>query len=71
MNRTDTTDSADTAAHARHVRFGSLPELIPYSAMVEEVPATPQAGDGFDPERSWLYHSCIALDLGIQKEREF
>ena len=61
----DAPDSVDVAAQARRARFGHLPEPIPYSAMVEEQPATPRAGDGYDEERSWLYYSCVALDLAF------
>jgi hypothetical protein len=60
-----TTADADGDAQARRARFGKLPEPVPYSAMVEEQPATPKAGDGYDAERSWLHHSCVALDLGF------
>lgn len=56
---------ADGAEQARHARFGTLPERIPYAAMVEEQPATPKAGDGYAEERSWLHYSCVALDLGL------
>ena len=68
MNTTDaakTADTANRAARARHARFGTLPERIPFSAMVAEVPAPPKAGDDYDPERSWLHYSCVALDLGF------
>jgi hypothetical protein len=72
MELTSTTDNiADTKAdaggdaRARRARFGRLPEPVPYSAMVEEQPATPKIGDGYDAERSWLHYSCVALDLGF------
>lgn len=55
---------ADAAAQARHARFGTLPEPIPLSALVAEVPATAKAGADYDAERSWLHYSCLALDLG-------
>lgn len=58
-------ENTDVAARARRARFGTLPEHIPYSAMVEEQPATPKAVDGYSEERSWLYYSCVALDLGL------
>ena len=60
-----TATPADGAEQARHARFGTLPERIPYAAMVEEQPATPKAGDGYAEERSWLHYSCVALDLGL------
>ena len=59
--------SKDTAAAARRARFGTLPEPVPYSAMVEEqsVSAGSRAGDDYNAERAWLFHSCVALDLGF------
>jgi len=62
---TNVTDAAERAAQLRRARFGSLPEQIPYSAMVEEQPATPRAIDGYSEERSWLHYSCVALDLAF------
>ena len=62
---TTTATAEDTAAAARRARFGTLPEPIPYAAMVEEQPATPKAVDGYDEEKSWLHYSCVALDLGL------
>jgi hypothetical protein len=61
----DTDTTVDAAAQARRARFGTLPGPIPYSAMIEEQPATPRAGDGYDAERSWLHYSCVALDLAF------
>jgi hypothetical protein len=62
----DTTDTTiDAAAQVRRARFGTLPEPIPYSAMIEEQPATPRADDGYDAEHSWLHYSCVALDLAF------
>ena len=60
----DADAAADAAAQARHARFGTLPEPIPLSALVAEVPATAKAGADYDAERSWLHYSCLALDLG-------
>lgn len=64
MNENSTVDSA---AEARRARFGALPEPVPYSAMVEEQPAGARnrAGDRYNEERAWLFHSCVALDLGF------
>jgi hypothetical protein len=59
------TDTDDKAASVRRARFGKLPEHIPYSAMVEEQPATPKAVDGYDPESAWLHYCCVALDLAF------
>jgi hypothetical protein len=64
-NTADTTADAGGDAQARRARFGKLPEPVPFSAMVEEQPATPKIGDGYDAERSWLQYSCVALDLGF------
>lgn len=57
--------AVDAAAKARKARFGTLPEPIPFSALVEEVPATPKSATDYDAERSWLHYSCLALDLGF------
>ncbi|HET9171279.1 MAG TPA: hypothetical protein VFN97_17700 [Actinospica sp.] len=65
MNTTRTPETEDAAAEVRHARFGHLPEPIPYSAMVEEQPATPKPVDGYDEEHSWLHYSCVALDLAF------
>lgn len=62
---TATAETTDAAAQVRRARFGTLPEPVPYSAMVEEQPATPKATDGYDAEHAWLYYSCVALDLGF------
>lgn len=62
---TTRTAVADAAAQARHERFGTLPDPIPFSALVEEVPAAAKAGADYDAERSWLHYSCLALDLGF------
>jgi len=58
-------NTVDTAAEARQARFGRLPEPIPQSAMVQELPAVPKGGDDYNAERAWLFHSCVALDLGF------
>ncbi|CAG7641090.1 hypothetical protein [Actinacidiphila bryophytorum] len=63
MESTGTRDSA--AAAARHARFGSLPERIRYEDMVQEQRSTPVTGDAYDPERSFVSWSCVALDLGL------
>jgi hypothetical protein len=57
--------TVDSAALARQARFGKLPERISYSDMVEEKAPSPKAGDGYDPEASWMQFSCLALDLGL------
>jgi hypothetical protein len=63
----DTGSTTDAAATARRARFGALPEPVPFSAMVEEQPASPRnrAGDEYMNERSWLSHACVALDLAF------
>ncbi|WEP00917.1 hypothetical protein A6P39_042930 (plasmid) [Streptomyces sp. FXJ1.172] len=64
MNKDVTTDSD---AAARHARFGRLPERIRFEDMTEEVEAAPGGGGkaAYDPEGSWKYYSCLALDLGL------
>lgn len=55
-----------TAAAARHARFGKLPERIRFEDMAEEAEVTPRGGaTAYNPEGSWKYYSCLALDLGL------
>lgn len=63
----NSTTTVDTAAQARRERFGTLPEPIPFSALVEEHAVGPRnrAGDEYSAERAWLFHSCVALDLAF------
>ncbi|MFB6674225.1 hypothetical protein ACFCWG_17830 [Streptomyces sp. NPDC056390] len=58
---------AEAATAARHARYGKLPVRIRFEDMTEEVEAEVNVGAraGYDPERSWNYHSCLALDLGL------
>ncbi|MER6982652.1 hypothetical protein [Streptomyces carpinensis] len=64
MKKELTTDAA--AAELRHARFGRLPERIRFDQMTEEVEAAPGGVKGsYDPEGSWKYYSCLALDLGL------
>ncbi|MFF4397423.1 hypothetical protein [Streptomyces sp. NPDC001480] len=54
------------AAAARRARYGRLPEPIRFEEMTEEVDAAPSgAVNSHDPEGSWKYYSCLALDLGL------
>ncbi|KOV92949.1 hypothetical protein [Streptomyces sp. NRRL B-3648] len=56
----------DAAAAARHARYGRLPERIRFEDMTEAAEASPGAVRGaHDPEGSWKYYSCLALDLGL------
>ncbi|MFD8223174.1 hypothetical protein ACFV16_03265 [Streptomyces massasporeus] len=58
--------STDTAAAARHARFGKLPERIRIEDTVEGAKATPGGrANAYDPEGSWKFYSCLALDLGL------
>jgi hypothetical protein len=58
--------SADIAAAVRHTRFGKLPERIRFEDMAEEAEAAPRGGaNAYNPEGSWKYYSCLALDLGL------
>lgn len=63
----NSTTTVDTAAQARRERFGTLPEPIPFSDLVEEHEVGPRnrAGDEYNAERAWLFHSCVALDLAF------
>ncbi|WP_331737682.1 hypothetical protein [Streptomyces sp. NBC_00019] len=66
MNKGLTTEAAEAAV--RHARFGSLPERIRLEDMTTEVEAAPSGGVkalSYDPEGSWKYYSCLALDLGL------
>ncbi|MBU3865738.1 hypothetical protein KN815_17155 [Streptomyces sp. 4503] len=66
MNKELTTDAAAAAA-LRHARYGRLPERIRFEDMTEEAEAAPggDAKGSYDPEGSWKYYSCLALDLGL------
>ncbi|GAA2475101.1 hypothetical protein [Streptomyces longisporus] len=56
----------DRAASARHARYGTLPERIRFEDMTEEVDAGRGGGAvSYNPEGSWKYYSCLALDLGL------
>ncbi len=66
MEGQDTRDS-DSAAAARRARFGRLPERIHHEDLVEEKPATPKdpVRYAYDPDGSWRFFSCLAVDLGL------
>ncbi|MEU6290899.1 hypothetical protein [Streptomyces sp. NPDC046988] len=55
----------DADAVVRHARFGKLPERIRYEDMTTQVEAAPGGGDTYNPENSWKFYSCLALDLGL------
>ncbi len=57
----------DTAAAARQARFGKLPERIRPDEMTTEVDVDPRGPGGatYNPENSWKFYSCVALDLGL------
>ncbi|MFJ7334301.1 hypothetical protein ACIQU3_20890 [Streptomyces sp. NPDC101110] len=58
--------TTDAAAVARRARYGRLPERIRFADMAEEVEARPGGGaQDYDPEGSWKFYSCLALDLGL------
>lgn len=65
MNKELTTEAAEAAV--RHARFGSLPERIRFEDMTTEVESAPAGGANasYDPEGSWKFYSCLALDLGL------
>ncbi|MFC5219284.1 hypothetical protein [Streptomyces coerulescens] len=60
-------NGTDNASAARRARFGALPERVRYEDMVEEKEATPgdPARHAHDPEGSWRFSSCLAVDLGL------
>jgi hypothetical protein len=59
------TATAVAAAAARQARFGKLPERIRFEDLTVEVEAEPGGAASYDPEGSWKYYSCLALDLGL------
>lgn len=65
MDKGLTSDAA--AAAVRHARFGRLPERIRYEDMTQEVEVEKggAANASYNPEGSWQYFSCLALDLGL------
>jgi hypothetical protein len=65
MNKGLTAEAAEAAV--RHARFGSLPERIRFEDMTEAADAVPGGGANasYDPEGSWKFYSCLALDLGL------
>ncbi|MEU3355313.1 hypothetical protein [Streptomyces sp. NPDC037389] len=60
-------NTTDSAAAARRARFGKLPERIRHEDMVEERVATANGSTrhAHDPEGSWKFFSCLAVDLGL------
>ncbi|MFE5816125.1 hypothetical protein [Streptomyces sp. NPDC056479] len=63
----ENTSIVDGAAAARRARFGKLPERVRRDELVEEKQATPTDPTRYahDPEGSWRYFSCLAVDLGL------
>lgn len=58
--------ATDAEAAIRNARFGKLPERIRHEDMTTDTEAVPGGrGDGYDPEGSWKFYSCLALDLGL------
>lgn len=59
--------TGDAAAAVRHARYGRLPGRIAFADMTEEVESGRNGvEDGsYDPEHSWKYSSCLALELGL------
>jgi hypothetical protein len=55
------------AAAVRHARFGKLPERVRFEDMTEEAATEPSGGvkASYDPEGTWQFYSCLALDLGL------
>ncbi|MFE3034725.1 hypothetical protein ACFXKY_24155 [Streptomyces canus] len=65
MNKELTAEAAEAAV--RHTRFGKLPERIRFDDMTEAVDVAPagRVNGAYDPEGSWKFYSCLALDLGL------
>lgn len=63
MNKELTSDTAAVAA--RHARYGRLPERIRHEDMSEGAQDTQGKATSYDPEGSWKFYSCLALDLGL------
>ncbi|MEX1654378.1 MULTISPECIES: hypothetical protein [Streptomyces] len=65
MNKGLSAEAAEAAV--RNARFGKLPERIRLEDMTEAVEAAPAGGSNgsYDPEGSWKFYSCLALDLGL------
>jgi hypothetical protein len=62
----DGTPARDDAVAAGRERFRKLPERIRFEDMVEMKDVSAHGGpDGYNHERSWIYYSCLALDLGL------
>ncbi|MER5362585.1 hypothetical protein [Streptomyces sp. NPDC002785] len=53
------------ATAARHACYGRLTERIRFDDMTEEAEAGQSGGENgsCNPEGSWKYYSCLALDL--------
>ncbi|MFB8754428.1 hypothetical protein [Streptomyces nigra] len=62
-----TEGAMDAATAARLERFGRLPERIRIEDMIVSKVVTPAGTvvDAYNPERSWNYFSCLALDMGL------
>jgi hypothetical protein len=58
--------AADTAATQGRARFRTLPERVRFEDMTETTDVSAHGGaTAYDPERSWTFYSCLALDLGL------
>ncbi|WP_042381896.1 hypothetical protein [Streptacidiphilus melanogenes] len=56
----------DAAVEAGRARFRRLPERIRFEDMIATKDVSAHGGPGcYDPERSWIYFSCLAVDLGL------
>ncbi|WP_020120272.1 hypothetical protein [Streptomyces canus] len=65
MSKGLTMEAAEAAV--RRARFGKLPERVRFDDMTEAVEVAPAGGanGSYDPEGSWKFYSCLALDLGL------
>ncbi|WP_285736804.1 hypothetical protein [Kitasatospora phosalacinea] len=50
---------------ARRARFGTLPERVAFTDMVEERPPADRPTGTYDPDGSSVRFSCLAADLGL------
>ncbi|MET9762840.1 hypothetical protein ABZ016_28005 [Streptomyces sp. NPDC006372] len=53
------------AAAGRQKRFGRLPERVRPEDMSAETDGGPRGAAPYNPEGSWKYFSCLALDPGL------
>ncbi|MCC9311725.1 hypothetical protein LN042_32455 [Kitasatospora sp. RB6PN24] len=56
----------DAVVEAGRERFRTLPERVRFEDMTETKDVSAVSGpDAYDPEKAWMFYSCLALDLGL------